>query len=135
MRKAIFTNSTTNRTTGIGLPGLYKGQPGTVLQHVHDGDTLNVVAKGNIGVRFLGIDTPEVSFAFPGPKLNFVPMDDARWNDLLTEPFSDRVLPFQDEVSDSLKQFILAKVVNRAGHVSSSACRSCNLWPSQYDYS
>lgn len=113
MPKAIFTNSTTNRTTGIGTPGLYRGQPGTVLQHVHDGDTLNVVAKGNIGVRFLGIDTPEVSFAFPGPKLNFVAMDDDRWNDFLSDPFSDEVLPFQDQVSDSLRQFLLAKVVNQ----------------------
>lgn len=115
MPKAIYTDSENNRTTGFGSPGLYNGQPGTVLQHVHDGDTLNVMAKGNIGVRFLGIDTPEVSFMFPGPKLNFVPMDDGRWNELLAEPFSDRVLPFQDVISDSLKQFILAKVVNQPG--------------------
>lgn len=117
MPKAIFTNSTTNHTTGIGTPGLYRGQPGTVLQHVHDGDTLNVVAKGNIGVRFLGIDTPEVSFAYPGPKLNFVDMDDARWNQFLSDPFSDKVLPFKDQVSSSLKQFLLAKVANQPGTI------------------
>ena len=119
MPKAIYTNSTTNRTTGIGSPGIYKGQPGTVLQHVHDGDTLNVVPQGNIGVRFLGIDTPEVSFAYPGPKLNFVSLNDARWNEFLSEPFSNQQPPFQDEISDSLKQFLLAKVVNQPGTVHS----------------
>lgn len=113
MPKAIFSDSKNNRTTGFGTPGLYNGQPGTVLQHVHDGDTLNVVAKGNIGVRFLGIDTPEVSFAFPGPRLNFVSMDDDRWNDFLSNPFGDSVLPFEDPISDSLRQFIQAKVIDQ----------------------
>lgn len=117
MPKAIYTDSANNRTSGFGSPGLYNNQPGTVLQHVHDGDTLNVLAKGNIGVRFLGIDTPEVSFAFPGPKLRFVGMDDQQWNDFLTNPFSDDVLPFEDQISESLKQFMLAKVAHQPGTI------------------
>lgn len=117
MPKAIYTDSTNNRTSGFGTPGLYRGQPGSVLQHVHDGDTLNIVARGNIGVRFLGIDTPEVSFAFPGPKLRFVNMNDPQWNDFLEQPFSDSVLPFQDNVSESLRQFVLAKVAFQPGTV------------------
>lgn len=32
---------------------------------VHDGDTVTVEADGAFSVRFLGVDTPEVSFEFP----------------------------------------------------------------------
>ncbi|MEZ6125276.1 MAG: hypothetical protein R3C49_19175 [Planctomycetaceae bacterium] len=76
MPNAIRTDSRTNRTTAVALGGLHSGQPGTIEQIVHDGDTLAVVPKGNIGVRLLGIDTPEVSFAFPGPQLNFLDLAD-----------------------------------------------------------
>jgi endonuclease YncB( thermonuclease family) len=39
---------------------------GSVRQQVHDGDTINVSAVGNFGVRFLSIDAPEISFTLPG---------------------------------------------------------------------
>ena len=35
MPKAIYTDSEKNRTSGLALPGLYSGKPGTVLQQVH----------------------------------------------------------------------------------------------------
>ena len=44
--------------------GLRKGALGTVKQQVHDGDTLIARAVGNIGIRFLGMDAPEISFRY-----------------------------------------------------------------------
>ena len=112
MPKAIRTNSESNQTTGISIPRLYNGKPGTVAQQVHDGDTLSVRPDGDIGVRLLGIDTPEVSFAFPGPKLTFVNMSDARWNDYLTTVFdTTKWGEFSAPVSDGLKSWLQAKLV------------------------
>ncbi|MEW6349818.1 MAG: hypothetical protein AB1646_12200 [Thermodesulfobacteriota bacterium] len=61
---------------------------GSVGQQVHDGDTINVRALGNFGVRFLGIDAPEISLALPGGGPAFVPLSDQRWEDFLTDPFA-----------------------------------------------
>lgn len=114
MPKAIRSDSENNRTTGFATVSLYNGAPATVIQQVHDGDTINVTAKGNIGVRLLGIDTPEVSFAFPGPRLNFVEMDDSRWNDFLTSPFDDRWGQYPN-IPEGLRSFISAKVTGEPG--------------------
>ena len=117
MPKAIRTDSVNNRTTGIALPGLYSGQPGTVAQQVHDGDTLSVRPGGDIGVRLLGIDTPEVSFTFPGPKLSFVTLSNARWNDFLTTVFDSRWGEFSSMVSPGLQSWIESKLVDEPGTV------------------
>ena len=53
-------------TYGTFGTGLHGTAPGNVAQQVHDGDTVNVRAIGNFAIRFLGIDTPEVSFTLPG---------------------------------------------------------------------
>ncbi|MEZ6064079.1 MAG: hypothetical protein R3C19_27350, partial [Planctomycetaceae bacterium] len=90
MPNAIRTDSENNRTTGFARPGIYSGRPGSVEQQVHDGDTLFVQPDGNLGVRLLGIDTPEISFMFPSPGGGFVGLDDDRWNEFLAAPFDDR---------------------------------------------
>ena len=115
MPKAIRADSENNRTTGFALPGLYSGKPGTVIQQVHDGDTINVMPKGNIGVRLLGIDTPEVSYVYPGPKFMFVDLKDARWNEFLKTPFDNRWGTLKVTFSDSLKSFIQSKVTGEPG--------------------
>jgi endonuclease YncB( thermonuclease family) len=71
-------------TFGLGLHGL---APGSVAQQVHDGDTVNVRAIGNFAIRFLGIDTPEVSFTLPGSN-QFRSISDPAWETFLTDPFS-----------------------------------------------
>jgi endonuclease YncB( thermonuclease family) len=56
-----------------------------VVKDVHDGDTVEVLADGDFGVRLLGVDAPEVSTPLPGKKA-FVPLDrpsDTRWEDAL----------------------------------------------------
>ena len=66
------------------------GRQGTVAEQVHDGDTITAMPDGNIGVRLLGIDTPEVSFRFPEPNGSFRPLSDPKWADLLADPFSEQ---------------------------------------------
>lgn len=117
MPKAIRSDSENNRTTGIAVPGLVGGKPGTVVQQVHDGDTINVRPDGNIPVRLLGIDTPEISFAFPGPRLQFVDLKDPRWNDFLTTAFDLKWGPFSVPIPATLKAVIQAKVVGEPGAI------------------
>jgi endonuclease YncB( thermonuclease family) len=90
MRNAIITNSSTNRTTGFARPGMFDGVPGTAEQQVHDGDTMRVTLDGNLSVRLLGIDTPEVSFMFPGGSGNFLSIDDPKWEAFLRDPLNSR---------------------------------------------
>lgn len=117
MPTAIRTDSRNNRTTGLALPGLFDGQPATVAQQVHDGDTLKVVPKGNIGVRLLGIDTPEVSFMFPGPAGQFVSLSDARWNDFLTTALDPKWGEFSAPISDGLKSWLQPRLRGQPGTV------------------
>jgi endonuclease YncB( thermonuclease family) len=71
---------------GLGQHGAGIGSP---AQQVHDGDTVNVRALGGFGVRFLGIDAPEVSFDFPGGGHNdFVAITNPKWEEFLSDPFN-----------------------------------------------
>jgi endonuclease YncB( thermonuclease family) len=69
----------------VGL-GMHGNQVGSVKQIVYDGDTLNVRALGNFGIRFLGIDTPEKKIPLPGES-QFTSLSDTNWIDFLTDPF------------------------------------------------
>jgi hypothetical protein len=51
---------------GSSMLGYHGSKTGTIRQIVHDGDTVNVRFADNLGLRFLGVDTPEVSFQQPG---------------------------------------------------------------------
>lgn len=53
----------------------------------HDGDTINVRAIGNLTVRLLGIDTPELSFRLPNNGNTFIPINDPRWIEFFKDPF------------------------------------------------
>jgi endonuclease YncB( thermonuclease family) len=72
---------------GLGMQG---ANVGSVKQEVHDGDTINVRAQGNFGVRFLGVDAPEISFRLPGSGQQFVSISDPQWEAFLTDPFADQ---------------------------------------------
>jgi endonuclease YncB( thermonuclease family) len=115
MPNAIRTDSENNRTTGFAIPGLFDGKAGSVRQQVHDGDTIAVRPNGNLGVRLLGIDTPEVSYLFPEPGGRFISLSDSRWNDLLTSPFDSRWGEFTDPVSERLKQWIAGRTTGVPG--------------------
>lgn len=73
----------------IGHVGLgYRGEvAGSVRQEVHDGDTIKSKPIGNLSIRFLGVDTPEISFQLPGRK-EFLGLSNQLWIDFLTDPFA-----------------------------------------------
>jgi len=77
-----------SRNLKLGQAGIGKwGQNiGSVNQVVHDGDTVNTLLLKNLGVRFLGIDTPEISFQLPGEE-NFTNLSNQKWNDLFQGPW------------------------------------------------
>ena len=109
MPNAIRTDSRNNRTSGFAKPGLYSNAPGTPQQQVHDGDTISVQLDGNVGVRLLGIDTPEISFSYPAGNNPFVGLEDTRWAEFLADPFNDRWGPMQSSVPPRLKAWLLAR--------------------------
>lgn len=122
MPNAIRTDSDNNRTTGFALPGIYNGKRGSVAQHVHDGDTITVQPDGNLGVRFLGIDTPEVSFMFP--QAGFVSLSDQRWNQLLATPFDSKWGAFDTPVPEALVSWIAARTDEFSGTVHDRHARA-----------
>jgi endonuclease YncB( thermonuclease family) len=75
--KSIWVNKQ-NLKLGLSAFGLHGKKIGSVKQIVHDGDTLNTRLIHNLGVRFLGIDTPEMSFPLPGSN-TFINLSDKRW--------------------------------------------------------
>ena len=79
----------------LGRRGEGRGSPG---QQIYDGDTANVEADGNLGVRLLGVDAPELAFTLPEaaaeaidhrPGERFVSLSDERWERFLSDPFRD----------------------------------------------
>ncbi len=68
---------------GAAKLGRHGDSIGSIRQNVHDGDTTNVRLDRNLGVRFLGIDTPEISFEFPGAAA-FVSLSNPKWDMLFT---------------------------------------------------
>ncbi len=81
MARAIRTVRFDDRDVTVGFATLSVAARSSrhVEEAVHDGDTVNVRAAGDLGVRLLGIDTPEVSFLLPTANGNFTPLSDPRW--------------------------------------------------------
>lgn len=80
--KALWSNPA-GLKMGSARYGFHGEHTGSVKQIVHDGDTVNVHLPNNLGVRFLGIDTPEVSFQFPGTS-DFLSLTNPKWDELFT---------------------------------------------------
>jgi endonuclease YncB( thermonuclease family) len=75
-------------TIGHAGLGYRSGVAGSVRQQVHDGDTIVVRSIGNFGVRFLGVDAPEISFTLPGDR-TFRGLSDPRWEYFPAKPFDE----------------------------------------------
>jgi len=89
MAKTIWrTSGGSGFLAGSFQLGFYGENRGSVKQLVHDGDTINVASGNNFPVRFLGIDTPEISFMDPLTG-NFEKSDHDSFQQLLATPFSD----------------------------------------------
>ena len=109
VRNTIRTNSETNLTTGFVRLGHLTGGPAPAAKMIHDGDTIAVRAAGNLSIRLLGIDTPEVSFSVGGR--SFVPLSDPLWERFLTSPFDDaRWGEFERPLAAGLKRWLESRV-------------------------
>jgi endonuclease YncB( thermonuclease family) len=100
-------------TVGYAALGLHGDEQGTAGQQVHDGDTVVVRATGkepdeavgNLSVRFLGVDTPEVSFTLPDR--DFVSIGNQAWEDYLKDPLAE---PFEEPLSRGLLEHLRTKL-------------------------
>ena len=96
MPRAIVSRD--GKKTAVARLGYYGKDPagrpkiGSVKQLTPDGDTLNTSLRlgDNIGVRFLGIDTPEKLMPVPGGNPDsFVRLKEQAWVDVLDDPFKN----------------------------------------------
>ena len=95
----------------IGHAGLgYRGEGiGSVAQMVHDGDTIKTRPIGNLPIRFLGVDTAEISFKHPETE-RFVGLGNDLWNEFLSDPFAPKW--DQPEMDEGLKEYLTTKTDN-----------------------
>jgi endonuclease YncB( thermonuclease family) len=124
MAKAIFELGNTGRTVGQAFLGRHGQGRASAKQAVHDGDTVTTEADGNISVRFLGIDTPEVSFTLPGSAA-FLGIGGAQWAAFLNDPFAGASATFLTELGPSLEQHLRAATgpgcaANHAAHAAAA---------------
>lgn len=96
-------------TVGHAALGYRSGVAGSVRQQVHDGDTINVRAVGNFGIRFLGVDAPEISFQLPGEE-RFTSLANERWETFLSDPFAAELPEFDPPLDAGLRNFLQARV-------------------------
>jgi endonuclease YncB( thermonuclease family) len=82
-----------------------------VGKDVHDGDTLAVVAAGDLGVRLLGVDAPEVAAPLPGTTAPLVALDDPRWEQALAAAFVPGALPLGPGGDPALVAHLKAQAV------------------------
>jgi len=108
MSKAIEQNKYGFTVGHVGL-GMHGEGIGSVRQVVHDGDTINVRAIGNIGVRFLGVDAAEISFNLPGSS-SFTSLGDPRWEAFLSNPLSTTFGKFNPTLASGLRKHLKEQV-------------------------
>jgi hypothetical protein len=106
--KAIFTLPS-GLKVGRAVLGARGDVPGSVRQQTYDGDTVIVDLDGTLGLRFLGVDAPEVSFTLPGG-MTFVSVADERWTAFLASPFAAEYGPFEPPLEPALEAHLLAAV-------------------------
>ena len=106
MTKAIEQLSSGLIVGHAGL-GFRDGVTGSVRQQVHDGDTINVRAVGNFGVRFLGVDAPEISFKLPGEG-GFTGLSNMKLEKYLSDPFKH--WPRETRLNQDLIKYLKAKI-------------------------
>lgn len=90
----------TSATVCFGFCKKDSAQTGSVQQMIHDGDTIKIRAFGNMNLRFLGIDTPEVCFQLQNILYNYLKDNNKKdvdgrqineyiWSKYLDDPFAD----------------------------------------------
>jgi endonuclease YncB( thermonuclease family) len=108
MAKAIETLASGLKVGHAGL-GEHGDVQSSVRQQTHDGDTVIVDPDGNLGLRFLGVDAPEVSFPLPGSRA-FIPIADPRWTAFLEDPFDTAYGAIDPPLDPGLQASLAARV-------------------------
>ena len=109
MAKAIETLSSGLRIGHAAL-GAHGDVQGSVRQQTYDGDTVIVDPDGNLGLRFLGVDAPEVAFPLPGSSMTFVSTADPRWAAFLEDPFADAYGAIDPPLDPALRAWLAGRV-------------------------
>ena len=94
---------------GHAALGAHGDVQGSVRQQTHDGDTVIVDPDGNLGLRFLGVDAPEVSFPLPGSRA-FISIADPRWAAFLEDPFDTAYGVIDPPLDPGLQASLAARV-------------------------
>ena len=108
MAKAIETLSS-GLKIGHAALGAHGDVQGSVRQQTYDGDTVIVDPDGNLGLRFLGVDAPEVAFPLPGSTA-FISISDPRWAAFLEDPFDDAYGAIDPPLDPALQASLAARV-------------------------
>lgn len=111
---------------GSSLLGHHGERTGSIRQLVHDGDTINVRLPGNIGLRFLGIDSPEVSFPLPGSSA-FVALKNPRWADFFASGKWRKNLRLPEHLMEHLKNRIQDRAEVAHNHARHAERAECSL--------
>lgn len=105
-----------NLTRGFATFARKAFDPLSVKSAVHDGDTIKVQLLGNFNIRFLGIDTPEMTLQYP----IIGSADDEKWlkvdrfDTYLTDPFAP-AYPNSTPFKNSLGPGLVAHLQNYLG--------------------
>lgn len=110
----VGENEKASFLAGRFVQGRHKGKFASIAQAVHDGDTISTSTALNFSVRFLGIDTPEISYHRPGEERPFVKPTDPKIVSALADPFGQDLAPIGG-LSKALKAFLRAKASPQAG--------------------
>jgi endonuclease YncB( thermonuclease family) len=111
--KAIFQKD--QLTVGVAHLALQpSGTTASVQLAVHDGDTINVDPRGNLGVRFLGVDAPETTGQLlgetaPGGQPIFRTIDSQQWKNFLTNPFAAAHPEFKPKLPTGLHDYLVSR--------------------------
>jgi endonuclease YncB( thermonuclease family) len=109
MAKAIETLPSGLKVAHAAL-GAHGDVQGSVRQQTYDGDTVIVDPDGNLGLRFLGVDAPEVSFPLPGSRTAFISISNARWAEFLENPFDTAYGAIEPPLDPGLQASLAARV-------------------------
>src|SRR6266508_2581800 len=87
------------------------GTRASVPLAIHDGDTINVDPRGNLGVRFLGVDAPETTAQLLGEKTAggqpiFRSVRSQQWKDFLSDPFAPGLAAFKPKLAAGLQGYL-----------------------------
>jgi len=92
--------STTKSGFIVGKAFMAAGR--SLAQNVHDGDTVAISPNSYLSTRFLGVDTPEVSFTLLTDG-GFPSIKSSAWDVFLNDPFRKGLPPFKPALGSALK--------------------------------